>query len=95
MKKVAINICHGGFNLSPEALGLYAELAGIADAHTVYAWDIPRDDAILIGIIQDLADTADGEFSKLKIVEIPDDVEWEIGEYDGVEWIAEVHRKWQ
>ena len=32
--------------------------------------------------------------AKLKIVEIPDDVEWIIEEYDGKEWIAEDHRRW-
>jgi len=30
----------------------------------------------------------------LKIVEIPDDVDWEINEDDGSEWIAEKHRTW-
>ena len=28
-------------------------------------------------------------------VEIPDDVEWQIEEYDGSEWIAEKHRIWR
>jgi len=30
----------------------------------------------------------------LKIVDIPDGVEWEIEEYDGMEWVAEKHRTW-
>ena len=29
-----------------------------------------------------------------KIVEIPADVEWQIQEYDGMEWVAEKHRTW-
>jgi hypothetical protein len=33
--------------------------------------------------------------AELKVVESPDDVEWEIEEYDGIEWIAEVHRTWE
>jgi hypothetical protein len=37
---------------------------------------------------------ANGMYSKLKIVEIPGDVDWEIGEYDGNEWVAEKHRTW-
>jgi hypothetical protein len=37
---------------------------------------------------------ADGEHSALKVVEVPDDVEWEIKEYDGNEWVAEKHRTW-
>jgi hypothetical protein len=31
----------------------------------------------------------------LTIVDIPDDIEWQIEEYDGMEWVAEVHRIWQ
>ena len=27
-------------------------------------------------------------------VSIPDDVEWQIEEYDGMEWVAEAHRTW-
>jgi hypothetical protein len=37
---------------------------------------------------------ASGDCAHLKIVEIPDDVEYEIQEYDGNEHIAEVHRTW-
>jgi hypothetical protein len=29
------------------------------------------------------------------VVEIPDGVEWEIAEYDGLEWVAEKHRTWR
>jgi len=31
----------------------------------------------------------------LRIIEIPDGVEWQIEEYDGDEWIAEKHRTWK
>lgn len=31
----------------------------------------------------------------IKVVEIPDDVEWYIEEDDGMEWVAEKHRTWQ
>ena len=37
---------------------------------------------------------AASRFADLQIVEIPDDVEWEIAEYDGLEHIAEKHRTW-
>jgi len=56
--------------------------------------DIPRTDPDLIKVIGELGDEANGRFSKLKIIKIPDDVEWEIEEYDGNEWIAEKHRRW-
>lgn len=35
------------------------------------------------------------EYSELKIVEIPNDVEWEISSCDRGEWIAEKHRTWE
>lgn len=92
--KVAINVCHGGFDLSPEALALYKEKIGTPQDFPLYAWAIPRIDDNLISVIEELGHESWGKFSELKIVEIPDDVEWEIAEYDGVEWVAEKHRKW-
>ena len=56
--------------------------------------DIQRNDLILIEVVNELGEKADGFCSELKIVEIPDDVEWIIEEYDGKEWIAEDHRRW-
>lgn len=53
-----------------------------------------RTDPDLIEVIQELGKQADGVHAKLKIVEVPDGVEWEIQEYDGVEWVAEKHRTW-
>ena len=28
------------------------------------------------------------------MIEVPEGVKWHIGEYDGMEWIAEDHRQW-
>ena len=56
--------------------------------------DVPRNDPILVDIVEKLGDEASGKYSKLKIVDIPDDVKWTIEEYDGNEWVAEVHRIW-
>jgi hypothetical protein len=56
--------------------------------------NIPRDDPALAQTVKELGKDAFGEFAALKIVEIPDDVEWEIAEYDGLEWVAEKHRVW-
>jgi len=56
--------------------------------------DISRNDPVLIQVIQELGDAANGEHAELAIVEIPDDVEWEISEYDGSEHVAEKHRVW-
>lgn len=53
-----------------------------------------RSDPRLIQTVEELGARANGSCADLKIVEIPDDVEWEIEEYDGSEWIAEKHRTW-
>jgi hypothetical protein len=48
----------------------------------------------LVQTIRDLGADAAAPISVLVLVDIPDDVEWEIGEYDGFEWVAEKHRTW-
>jgi arginine/lysine/ornithine decarboxylase len=54
-----------------------------------------RADPDLIAVIEELGEAANSRFAEIKIVEIPDDVEWVINEYDGVEHVAEVHRTWR
>ena len=61
---------------------------------TLYANEIKRDDPALVQTVEELGETADDNYAELKIVEIPDDVKWELNEYDGIEHIAEVHRRW-
>lgn len=58
-------------------------------------YDLNRDDPLLIQVINELGKEANGEYSDLEIIEIPDDVEWEIEEYDGWETIHEKHRSWR
>lgn len=53
-----------------------------------------RDDPLLVKTVKELKDRANGVCAKLKIVEIPGDVEWAIEEYDGNEHVAEVHETW-
>lgn len=64
------------------------------DADMLWDGDIARNDPILVKIVEEMEESANGLYSSLKIVEIPDDVEWEVQEYDGLEWIAEKHRTW-
>lgn len=44
--------------------------------------------------MEQLGEAADGDYAELKVVEIPDDVQWIVEEYDGAEWVAEKHRTW-
>ena len=53
-----------------------------------------RIDADVVAVVEALGKTADGKHAELKVVEIPDGIEWDIKEYDGIEWIAENHRTW-
>ena len=58
--------------------------------------ELKRDDPALIKTVEEigLKESAD-TFGSFKIVKIPYDVEWELKEYDGSEWIAQKHRTWQ
>ena len=53
-----------------------------------------REDPDLIEIIEELGEESFGMFAYLKIVEIPDDVVYEITEFDGSETIREKCRTW-
>lgn len=97
--KIVINSQIGNFGLSYEATMLYVELKGfktisLKDLHELFN-EIKRNDPILIQVIEELGEKANGNVATLKIIEIPDDIEWEIEEYDGSEWISEKHRTWR
>jgi hypothetical protein len=61
---------------------------------TVYERDIERHDPALVQAVEELGEKANGAHAELAVVEIPDDVEYIIEEYDGNEHIAEKHRTW-
>jgi len=89
--KIVINKCFGGFGLSEVAETRYKNESG----NNVSYWDIPRDDPILVSIVEELGEDSWGGHAELKVVEIPDGIEWVIDEYDGTEWVAEAHRTWE
>ena len=103
--KVVINKCYGGFGLSKTAAEDYAKAKGLNvgkwndtwghyDGGEFYDRDIARDDPVLVEIVERLGNTASGRYANLVVVEIPDGVDWQVEEYDGNEWVAEVHRTW-
>jgi hypothetical protein len=53
-----------------------------------------RSDPVLVAIVEELGERANGRHAELSVVEIPDDVKWDIFEHDGLEHVAEVHRRW-
>lgn len=95
MVKVVINTQYGGFGLSEEAFNEYkVRRKDITDENFWY-WDIPRDCPVLVAMVEEYGSDIDGSYADLKVVEIPDGVNWYIEEYDGIEWVAERHRTWR
>jgi len=104
MQKIVINKCYGGFGLSDKEIAKYQELTGLEEKD-FYHRDIPRDAPFLVQLIEESEPRVRFPyedslkkgfiFSDLKVVEIPDGVDWIIQEYDGIEWVAEKHRTWE
>jgi len=100
--KIVINKCYGGFGVSQavyEELGIKWDGYGYIDNEdlniksTVY--NAYRTNKKLIKAIEKIGEEkSSGPMAKLKIIEIPDNIEWEIDEYDGIETIHEKHRSW-
>ena len=88
--KIVINTCFGGYGLSEKA---YAELGIEWDGHG-YKYNDKRDDPELVAVVEKLGDRASGRFAELKVVDVPDGVDWYIDEYDGMEHVAETHSTW-
>lgn len=64
-----------------------------------YYWssadDKDRAHPLLVQVVEELGeDSYDHSVSKLKIVEVPDDVDWYIHDYDGQESVEESHSSW-
>lgn len=100
--KIAVNKCFGGFGVSKavyKELGLKWDGYGYptnedfgieSDNSKAY-----RSNSKLISAIEKLGvKKSSGDMAELRIVEIPDGIEYEIDEYDGRETIREKHRTW-
>lgn len=96
--KIVKNACFGGYGLSDLALSRLSEITGktLNQCKTDYVWggDKARTAPELVQVVEELGDDANDWASKLVIVDVPDDVDWVIEDYDGYETIEEVHRSW-
>lgn len=76
---------------------LYWKFKGKSTLQSRY-WDCwtkeNRAHPMIVRLIEEMGEQANGGCADLKVVEIPDGVDWEIDEYDGIEHIAEKHRSW-
>lgn len=89
--KIVINKCYGGFGLSKKA---YEYLGLDWDDYKFYFSDEKRTDKKLVECVETLGAEASGMLSKLVVIEIPDDIEYEIADDDGIETVHEKHRSW-
>lgn len=90
--KILINKCHGVFEFSPLFIKKYENIHNESIPHNIRE---ERTDSRVIALFEQLgSEQSSGEFSRLQIVEIPDDIDWEINEYDGHEKVVEKHRSW-
>jgi len=100
--KIAINVDFGGFGLSKAA---FAELGIPWDGYGYLRnedFDITSDDynayrshPKLIAAIEKIGvEQASGSMAQLRIIDIPDGMEFEIDNYDGMESVHEKHRSW-
>jgi hypothetical protein len=80
--------------IHPTYSGSYEDMTEDEKEGLISYYNIPRDDLALIQVVEEMGEPASGRFAELKVIEIPDDVDWIIQEYDGNEWVAENHRTW-
>ena len=86
--KVIINTEFGGFSLTKRAFELYKQRAGI-ESLSEDKWDEEyRDDPIMVSVVEELGYEAGEMFSCLEVVEIPDEYNYDVDEYDGLEHIV-------
>jgi hypothetical protein len=55
---------------------------------------IPRDDLQLTQVVEELGGAANGHGAELRVVTIPEGIQWEISAAGGMEHVSEVHRTW-
>ena len=100
--KIVVNKCFGGFRLSE---AIFVELGMVWDGYGYVNntdFGIESDNYLeyrshptLIAAIEKVGENdASGPLSEVLIVDVPDDIKWEIDEYDGIETVHEKHRSW-
>lgn len=87
--KFVLNKCSGGFNLSETAINKLKSKLNLKGSF--FDWEIGRNNNTLIETIEKLGSKANGAYSRLVVVTIPDEAtDYEMLEYDGIEIIIYV-----
>ena len=100
MRKIVYNACYGGFGLSDKAVQRYSDLTGLGLTHhkpyLLGHWELPngdywydtdlsRSDPILVQVVEELGEEANGDYAKLAFREVEPGTKYRIDEYDGME----------
>lgn len=56
-------------------------------AHVIYSRDLKRDDPVLVQVVEEMGDAANGMCAKLRVADLPAGTAYRISEYDGFEGI--------
>ena len=92
MTRVLVNSCFGGFGFSDFVLKEFNKRTGDSCEGNEERY---RTHEVIIDIFEEFgSEKCSGNYAKLKLIEIPDDVDYEITEYDGMEKVEECHRSW-
>lgn len=62
--------------------------------HMFFPWDIERNDPALVQMVEELGEDANTSYSRLKIIEIPDDVDFKIIHCSDAEIVVDKNRVW-
>ena len=95
--QVVINTSYSNFAISADAVSLIQKKIKNPKAKSqinAYSFDNDRSNPLLVEAVQKLGAKANSLYTTLKIVEIPDDVEWRVDAINGKEVIREKHRIW-
>ena len=85
--KIVLNKRFGGYHLSE---GVYSKLRALYWIDKKQADFLPRTDERLINAVE-LCEK-EGTAGALRVVEFPDDMDWDIFDYDGMEYVYDKHR---
>lgn len=88
--KVVYNGCYGGFSLSDVAITRYWEIKAEKPPAGWYNCNIARDDPVLVQVVEELGEKANGGFASLGLADVPSGQRWRIDEYDGFESVMTV-----
>ena len=80
--------------VSYSTIDLGKTIGNIPDENFWYYRNLERTDKDLVSVIEELGNEASGQYGFVKVIDIPDDIDWEIDDYDGIETIHEKHRSW-